>query len=295
MDSIMDALLTAVISFIFCFILAKLVSMASAGNVERDSVLGSREDEDGGVVMEKQEFEGELRSRGLCSERRFEFARESAKVCEFGGELVQELLEFVKEGCESSADNSQIRVEEEGLGEEINGSGLEDKSMEERFGKVEEVKDFDSGDIKEERVFSGVGVLEDKLIEERLEKTEIHEVDRGLGLDESILAKNEEGGVVGYEGDLGDEIEEAKKKKEDEEKEGLFNDYGDWEGIEKTELEKLFGDAVTFVGSRDHDGLLSSVGNDVQMQLYGLHKVATEGPCHEPKPMALKVSSRAKW
>ncbi|KAL2505843.1 Acyl-CoA-binding domain-containing protein 3 [Abeliophyllum distichum] len=31
------------------------------------------------------------------------------------------------------------------------------------------------------------------------------------------------------------------------------------------------------------------------MQLYGLHKIAVEGPCHEPQPMALKVSARARW
>ncbi|XP_042058560.1 acyl-CoA-binding domain-containing protein 3-like [Salvia splendens] len=31
------------------------------------------------------------------------------------------------------------------------------------------------------------------------------------------------------------------------------------------------------------------------MQLYGLHKVALEGPCLEPQPMALMVSARTKW
>ncbi|CAH9069226.1 unnamed protein product [Cuscuta europaea] len=31
------------------------------------------------------------------------------------------------------------------------------------------------------------------------------------------------------------------------------------------------------------------------MQLYGLHKVATEGPCCTPQPMAFKLSARAKW
>nr|CAD1830474.1 unnamed protein product [Ananas comosus var. bracteatus] len=31
------------------------------------------------------------------------------------------------------------------------------------------------------------------------------------------------------------------------------------------------------------------------MKLYGLYKVATEGPCYEPQPMALKLSARTKW
>ncbi|KAJ6878659.1 hypothetical protein NC652_032255 [Populus alba x Populus x berolinensis] len=34
---------------------------------------------------------------------------------------------------------------------------------------------------------------------------------------------------------------------------------------------------------------LASVGSDLQMELYGLHKIATEGPCREQPPMALKV------
>ncbi|KAL5844727.1 hypothetical protein ACOSQ4_010685 [Xanthoceras sorbifolium] len=65
----------------------------------------------------------------------------------------------------------------------------------------------------------------------------------------------------------------------------------EWEGIERSEAEKIFEEAAKSVGSGDKDDLLS----DVQMELYGLHKVATEGPCREPQPMALMLSARAKW
>lgn len=76
---------------------------------------------------------------------------------------------------------------------------------------------------------------------------------------------------------------------------GLSDLEDDWEGIERTELEKVFGAAVAFVGSSANADRVSSLGSDVKMQLYGLHKIATQGPCHEPQPMAFKLSARAKW
>ncbi|KAL0431512.1 UNVERIFIED_CONTAM: protein CONSERVED IN THE GREEN LINEAGE AND DIATOMS 27, chloroplastic [Sesamum radiatum] len=71
--------------------------------------------------------------------------------------------------------------------------------------------------------------------------------------------------------------------------EGWIDD--DWEGIERTELEKNFGDAVVFVGSESNADQIA----DVKLQLYGLQKVALEGPCHGSQPMALKHSARSKW
>ncbi|KAK7376950.1 hypothetical protein VNO80_02370 [Phaseolus coccineus] len=71
------------------------------------------------------------------------------------------------------------------------------------------------------------------------------------------------------------------------------DDDDDWEGIERSELEKEFMAATEFV-TNECDGL-ESVGSNMKMELYGLHKVATEGPCREPQPMPLKLSARAKW
>ncbi|KAL2528361.1 acyl-CoA-binding domain-containing protein 3-like [Forsythia ovata] len=79
-------------------------------------------------------------------------------------------------------------------------------------------------------------------------------------------------------------------KGDDGEEEDEFLD--DWEGIERTEMEKRFGDAVVFVGSKNNE---DRIDKDLKLQLYGLHKVALEGPCRLPQPMALKVSARAKW
>lgn len=77
-------------------------------------------------------------------------------------------------------------------------------------------------------------------------------------------------------------------------KENDYNDDDDdWEGIERSELEKEFMAATEFVNNEGDR--LESVGSNVKMELYGLHKVATEGPCREPQPMPLKLSARAKW
>lgn len=67
----------------------------------------------------------------------------------------------------------------------------------------------------------------------------------------------------------------------------------DWEGVESTELDELFSAATAFVASAATDR--QKVSNDAQLQLYGLYKIATEGPCSMPQPSALKMTARAKW
>ncbi|XP_039020377.1 acyl-CoA-binding domain-containing protein 3-like [Hibiscus syriacus] len=75
--------------------------------------------------------------------------------------------------------------------------------------------------------------------------------------------------------------------------EGLSDD--DWEGIERTELEKKFGKAVCFLECKSNANKDFKLGDDLKKWLYGLHKIATEGPCYEPQPMTLEFSARAKW
>ncbi|KAL6972127.1 Acyl-CoA-binding domain-containing protein 1 [Sarracenia purpurea var. burkii] len=69
----------------------------------------------------------------------------------------------------------------------------------------------------------------------------------------------------------------------------------DWEGVESTELDEAFSAATAFVAAAASDRLSQKVSNDVQLQLYGLYKIATEGPCSVPQPSALKMTARAKW
>lgn len=75
----------------------------------------------------------------------------------------------------------------------------------------------------------------------------------------------------------------------------LTDDDDDWEGVESTELDEAFSAATAFVAASAADKMAHKVGNDAQLQLYGLYKIATEGPCSTPPPPAFKLTARAKW
>ncbi|XP_020702853.1 acyl-CoA-binding domain-containing protein 1 [Dendrobium catenatum] len=75
----------------------------------------------------------------------------------------------------------------------------------------------------------------------------------------------------------------------------LGEDDDDWEGIESTELDEIFSAATAFVAATAADRNSTKVSSDVQLQLYGFYKIATEGPCIAPQPSAIKVTARAKW
>lgn len=76
---------------------------------------------------------------------------------------------------------------------------------------------------------------------------------------------------------------------------GVDDDDADWEGVECTELDDAFSAAMAFVAAAAADRLSQKVPNEVQLQLYGLYKIATEGPCTALQPSALKMTARAKW
>lgn len=88
-------------------------------------------------------------------------------------------------------------------------------------------------------------------------------------------------------GDVNEEDCEDEGKNEEE-------DEDDWEGVESTELDEVFSAATAFVAATASDRS-SRVSSDVQLQLYGLYKIATEGPCTVPQPSAFKITARAKW
>ncbi|XP_062185616.1 acyl-CoA-binding domain-containing protein 4-like [Phragmites australis] len=71
------------------------------------------------------------------------------------------------------------------------------------------------------------------------------------------------------------------------------SDDSDWEGVESTELDEEFSAASAFVAASAASD--TSVPEEAQLRLYGLYKIATEGPCTAPQPSALKLKARAKW
>ncbi|RVW57454.1 Acyl-CoA-binding domain-containing protein 3 [Vitis vinifera] len=127
------------------------------------------------------------------------------------------------------------------------------------------------GDCGEEtvEVCDRVNEVEAKLVDECVDDEGNSEKSEAVGLD--CEGQNE----------VGDERGE------------FFDD--DWEGIQRSELDRAFGAAAAFVGSEKNANHILNLNSDVKMHLYGLHKVAIEGPCREPPPMALKISARAKW
>ncbi|KAJ6294818.1 hypothetical protein OIU76_022823, partial [Salix suchowensis] len=76
---------------------------------------------------------------------------------------------------------------------------------------------------------------------------------------------------------------------------GDGGDDDDWEGVESTELDEMFSAATVFVAAAAADRVSLKVSSDLQLQLYGYYKIATEGPCTSPPPSALKMTARAKW
>ncbi|XP_074381394.1 uncharacterized protein LOC141723474 [Apium graveolens] len=129
----------------------------------------------------------------------------------------------------------------------------------------------------------------DELVEEVVDQNfEFSGLDQGVEMFDKLWQRNE---------DMDDEDEETVCFNEDDEvdKDEEEGWEDDWEGVERTELEKQFGAAVAFVNSKSNADRFLGVESNVKMQLYGLHKVAIEGICMKPQPMALKVYSRAKW
>ncbi|XP_071710756.1 acyl-CoA-binding domain-containing protein 1 [Rutidosis leptorrhynchoides] len=76
---------------------------------------------------------------------------------------------------------------------------------------------------------------------------------------------------------------------------GSDDSDSDWEGVESTELDETFSAATAFVAATAADRSSNKVSSELQLQLYGLYKIATEGPCTVPQPSALKMTARAKW
>ena len=125
----------------------------------------------------------------------------------------------------------------------------------------------------------------DKLFDESSERDKMEEIEECLSTKDEIEET---------------EFVEGEKNDDDDDGDGginkvLFDEEEDWVGIERTELEKLFGAALVYIGSTTNVEKVLVLGKDVKMKLYALHKIATQGPCLEPQPMALKLSARAKW
>ncbi|KAK1261635.1 Acyl-CoA-binding domain-containing protein 1 [Acorus gramineus] len=162
----------------------------------------------------------------------------------------------------------------------------EEGHVEERLGTVEEEKEAEESFMSSlEVMISGRDDVREGLDEERGTDVEVNEkVEEETEIEEKVEEETE----------IEEKVEEETEIEEKVEKE-MFDGEDEWEGIERSEWEERFRVAAAFVGAAENEALVSGLGNDLQMQLYGLHKVATEGTCYETQPLALKVAARAKW
>ena len=261
MEIVKELLVTGVFAVLFSFLIAKLVSLAlSSGDSCSKNV--NRE------VITAEEIVGEEAGKVIAEELQF---RERLQVeglkteikTEFVEQVTEKIDEFITESSGFEDVNDSTNREEillENVAHELAQESIEAILKEEEEYKLKG-GEFDDEEVKKVNLVSSIN-------------------------------ENREDESIGIE--LGAVETESKEKMNEIEVNDDEDD--DWEGIERSEFETMFGEAAKFVvESGDKDERFASAGSDVQMKLYGLHKVATEGTCLQQPPMALKVSARAKW
>ncbi|XP_047982367.1 acyl-CoA-binding domain-containing protein 3-like [Salvia hispanica] len=287
MEFLQHPIFTAFLALLLSYLVAKIVSFAvSSSSPDVDSVAG----EGGGgkgVILERglEVRRGKVEKRvkfvddvvirrvdryegyeGLDAE---EVVSEVERVDRFGGDV-----DFVER------ESGEECCDERGLGnDEVEGSEeIEMLFEKEGCGGVDVVKSVGDDDM----------VIDEREGNEEIDDREGNEEIDERGRNEEI---EERGGNKEIDEREGNGGSEEKKVRDDESDD-------DWEGVERSELERGFAEAVNYVecgGKGREEDRLARLGSDVQMQLYGLHKVALEGPCLESQPMALMVSARTKW
>ncbi|KAK8915914.1 Acyl-CoA-binding domain-containing protein 1 [Platanthera zijinensis] len=120
--------------------------------------------------------------------------------------------------------------------------------------------------------------------------------DRPASAEKSEGPSPEEADASAVQSGIEEERLDTEESEEGIEEEGSLLHWEDeWEGIEKSELEKLFSVATEYVVSSSGAVALAGLSSDVQMELYGLFKIATEGRCYEVATLPLNFSARTKW
>ncbi|XP_034897237.1 acyl-CoA-binding domain-containing protein 3 [Populus alba] len=259
MELVKELLVTGVVAVLFSFLIAKLVSLAASGG-DSSSKNANRE------VITAAEIVGEEEGKVITEELRF---RERLQVdvlkTETKTEFVEQATEKIDEFITESFDFENVN---------------------EAANREEILLEIEARELAQELIEAILREEEHKL-KGAFDNEEVKHVNLS-----SSINKNREDESVGIELD----VVETDSKEKMNEIEVNDDEDDDWEGIERSELETMFGEAARFVvDSGDKDGRFAGGGSDVQMELYGLHKVATEGPCLQKPPMALKVSARAKW
>ncbi|CAF2027669.1 hypothetical protein YC2023_087380 [Brassica napus] len=295
MEFFLEMLLTAVVAVLFSFLVAKLVSVpmaGSSGGVVNDQ---AEENEIGVVAVEEELCSGlKMDAPVVQSQRRLGVAvvdENVERVDRFGSEADRVVDEFEEAGegedLVVTSDESSAAVSPENvIAEEMMARG-EDKQR-------DAAEEFNVRTVGAESTASVS--LENVRAEEIMIGGEKVRSEEDVISGEVVVAEPEDVRV-----EESNTVEECEHKMEldtigeDKEKEELSieeEDDDDWEGIERSELEKAFAATSSLL---EESGKAEEIGDEVKMELYGLYKIATEGSCRETQPMAIMVSARAKW
>ncbi|MCL7032751.1 hypothetical protein MKW94_010447 [Papaver nudicaule] len=268
MDIFKEFILTVLISMSLAFLIAKLVSAASSGGG------GGGGDKNNNSVLEQENIAAAaapLKSEKKKSKKKK--GKEAVEVDEKKKLVIDQEMSFVS----SELKNTGLEIEK-----------IVEESVQVNDGLVDKI-DFIITELPDEGKGESVAIVGEEAKDGKTsEISGDHSTDEGKVVVENLVVEMSE------RDEIGDVVVE--KESELKEKSGIddwVSDEEEWEGIERSEVENFFATASTFVNNSGE--VLSRLSSDVQMQLYGLHKVATEGPCYEPQPMALMVSARAKW
>ena len=287
MEVFLEMLLTAVVALLFSFLLAKLVSVATVENdLSSDQPL---KPEIGVGVTEDVRFGMKMDARVLESQRNFQVVDENVELVD---RFLSEEADRVYEVDEAVTGNAKICGDREAESSAAASS--------ENYVIAEEVilvrgQDEQSDSAEAESISS---VSPENVVAEEIKSQGQEEVTE---LGRSGCVENEESGgdvLVAESEEVRVEkssnmVEESDAEAENEEKTELtIEEDDDWEGIERSELEKAFAAAVNLL---EESGKAEEIGAEAKMELFGLHKIATEGSFREAQPMAVMISARAKW
>ncbi|XP_019086770.1 PREDICTED: acyl-CoA-binding domain-containing protein 3-like isoform X2 [Camelina sativa] len=322
MEFFFEMLLTALLALLCSFLLANLVSSAAAdkGNDPSSDDQSSEKPEIIGVgdefVTEEVLSNKKMDARVMGSDRNLSVvADENVELVDRfvnGADGVAEVEDAATGNAETRKDREEELVvfltaeaESTAVISPENNAIVEEEMMISRGEKEEEsdsAEEIAAGREEADEYSGSVSPEEKIVLQEREDRSESTELGR------SGCVENEESGGDVVVAEVEDEVrvEETNTVAEteidtegaDQEKEELSieedddDDDDDWEGIERSELEKSFAAAANLL---QKSGKSEDIGAESKMDLYGLHKIATEGPCREPQPMAVMVSARAKW
>ncbi|CAE6179413.1 unnamed protein product [Arabidopsis arenosa] len=308
MEFFLEMLLTAVVALLFSFLVAKLVSLATVENRVNDlSSSDQAEKHEIGVgdefVTEDVRFGMTMDARRVLeSERNFQVVEDNVELVD----RFQTVADRVYELAEAATGNAKIRGNREA--ESSAAVSSENNVIAEEVivrGKDEQSESVD--EIGSEREELMVRTMEAESTSSVSPENVVAEEIKSLGQEESTelgksvcVEKEESGGdvVLAESEELrveesSDTVEESETEAENEEKRELtIEEDDDWEGIERSELEKAFAAAAKLL---EESGKAEEIGAEAKMELFGLHKIATEGSCRETQPMAVMVTARAKW